>query len=135
MPRVKFGKTSLVMLLSVLSMVSCVTVTLTDVGSLRKGMTMEEAKASLPLPPKNEFPVETGDTIQTQICTYVISSGNYSSNYFLAFRDNKLFFWGYPHEFARSADPLINEIGEKAAATQIKLDAQPWQDKTPQQQS
>jgi hypothetical protein len=124
---VNLRKASLIILACVLPILSCITVTLTDVGNLRKGMTMEEAKTTLPLPPKNEFSVETSNSsIQMQVCTYILSSGNYSSNYFLAFQDNKLLFWGYPHEFARSTDSLINEIGEKAVAMQTKLDAQQW---------
>jgi hypothetical protein len=126
MSSVKRRKASLI-LIGALCMASCVTMTLTDVGNLRKGMTVEEARASLPLPAKSEFPIQVNAGGDVRVCTYILSSGDYHSNYFLAFRDNKLLIWGYPHEFARSADPLINEIGEKAVAVQAKLDAHPFQ--------
>lgn len=113
-------------LVGALCIASCVTVTLTDVGNLRKGMSVEEAKANLPLPPKSEFPVQANDGSAVWVCTYTLSSGDYRSNYFLAFRNSTLVLWGYPHEFARSADPLINDIGEKAVAVQAKLDALPF---------
>jgi hypothetical protein len=86
-------------------------------------MTTTEANAALPLPPRSTFAVEMNDSsIKVQVCTYRLSSGDYSSDYFLAFRDEKLVYWGYPHEFARSTDPTINEIGEKAVAIQARLD-------------
>ncbi len=110
-----------IILISSLIIISCVTMTLTDVGKLQKGMSIEEAKRSLPLKPKNEFSLENmGYNIR--ICTYILSSGDYGSNYFLAFQDGKLLFWGYPHEFARSNDSLINEIGKKSIDVQSDLD-------------
>jgi hypothetical protein len=110
-------------LILTLVLLSCVTITLTDIGHLRKGMTREEAKATLPLPPRSEFPLAAGDgAAQIEVCTYIVSSGNYDSDYYLAFDSDKLLFWGYPHEFARSTSSLINEIGEKAVAAQTSLD-------------
>ncbi len=123
MLRARSALISLAALAVVVFLVSCVTVTLDNIAKLRKGMTVDEAKSTLPLPPKNEFPVEMADaSIYIYVCVYTLSSGDYKSNYFLVFRDNRLFFWGYPQEFARSTDSLINEIGEKAVATEKKLE-------------
>ena len=55
-----------------------------------------------------------GDEI-AEVHSYTLSTGDYTSNYFLAYQNNLLIYWGYPHEFARSKDPLLNEIGRKAA--------------------
>jgi hypothetical protein len=117
-------KNALFMLLAcALALTSCATVTLTDVGNLRIGMTVEEVKSTLPIPPKYDFPVEMADkTMQIQVLVYLLHSGDYASNYLLAFKNDQLFYWGYPHEFARSKESLINEIGEKAVVMSAKLD-------------
>jgi hypothetical protein len=96
--------------------------TLTDVGHLQKGMTLDEAKSALPIEPKNEFDIATSSSSLIHVCSYTLSSGDYKSNYFLAFIDSKLAFWGYAHEYARAKDMLINEIGEKAVAVQMKAE-------------
>ena len=96
---------------------SCKTtsITLYDAGLLRKAMSVQEANGSLPLPPEYILSIDMDDSsTNIQVDTYILSSGSYSSDYFLAFRNNQLLYWGYPHEFARSVDPLINEIGRKA---------------------
>ena len=62
--------------------------------------------------------METGDSIIVQ--SYVLSSGEWGSIYFLAYRNGSLIFWGYPHEFARSSDPFIREIGKEALSRQVK---------------
>ncbi|MBW1743367.1 MAG: hypothetical protein JRJ47_08040 [Deltaproteobacteria bacterium] len=77
-------------------------------------MTSQEARVLAGIPPKYIFTIqltEPSDSIEIQ--SYILSSGDYRSDYFLAFKDNKLIYWGYPHEFARVDDPYINEIGEK----------------------
>ncbi|MGA2546382.1 MAG: hypothetical protein ABSF43_07540 [Rectinemataceae bacterium] len=106
-----------------LLLMSCVTMSLYDAGNLKKGMTAEEVKAVLPVAPKYSFPVETEESNPQVIVvnTYILSTGSYASNYYLAFRGDHLFFWGYPHEFARSSDPLINDVGEKANAMLKKI--------------
>jgi hypothetical protein len=124
MQRSKVAKAMAAGLLCAIGLAACITVTIDDIGRLRKGMSVEEAKAVLPLPPKHVFPVETTlTTSRVEVCVYLLSSGSYASNYFLSFEDDKLTFWGYPQEFARSKDPLTNDIGEKAVATLKKLDS------------
>ena len=57
--------------------------------------------------------VEGGDKIVVQV--YQMGSiGVPSSTYFLAYRNGELIFWGYPHEFARSSEIIIREIGKGA---------------------
>ena len=36
------------------------------------------------------------------------------SQVYVAFVDNRLYYWGYPYEFNRHSDPLINKIGHLA---------------------
>jgi len=62
---------------------------------------------------------ESGNKIIVQ--SYVFSAGGEpASTYFLAYRDGSLIFWGYPHEFARSSDRIIREIGKGALNRQSK---------------
>ena len=93
--------------------------TLTHVSELRMEMTVEETLAVTNIYPEYKIilnSIITPDEIEVH--SYILSSGDYTSRYFLAFRNKKLFFWGYPHEFAREKDPFIKEIGQKAV---IKL--------------
>lgn len=56
--------------------------------------------------------VENGEAT---VDVYYLQNGDYRSDYFLAYEpDGTLLFWGYPHEFARSADPHINAVGATA---------------------
>jgi hypothetical protein len=99
--------------------------TLSDAANLRKGMSAEESKAVLPEPPKFEFPLEPiGDASSILVDAYYVVSGDYSSQYILAFTDGNLIYWGYPHEFARSRDSLVNAIGEQAVSKLKELEAE-----------
>jgi len=100
----------------VLLLNSCVhTLTLSNIAQLRNGMTSEQTRLTVKTPPKHQFilhDVNPPDIIEVQ--TYILINGIYFSCYFLAFQNNKLIYWGYPHEFARIENPLINDIGRKA---------------------
>ncbi|MCF7920881.1 MAG: hypothetical protein K9N06_13300 [Candidatus Cloacimonetes bacterium] len=99
----------------------CAQFTLSDAAYLRKGMSIEETLLITEVQPVLTFilgDVSTQDKIEVYI--FRISSGDYRSNYLIAFKNDALLYWGYPHEFARSKDALLNEIGEKAVK-QIEL--------------
>jgi hypothetical protein len=89
---------------------------LSDLEGLRMEMSPDEPPIRLGVHPREvlEWPLEeTGDTIIVQ--GYIFSSGGApTAIYFLAYKNASLIFWGYPHEFARSSDPLIREIGKEA---------------------
>ncbi len=77
-----------------------------------------------PKSPKNEFTIllHSDPTAKLLIHVYILSVGDYKSDYFLAFRNDRLVYWGYPHEFARSSDPYLNEIGKVAVEEYLKLE-------------
>ena len=89
---------------------------LRDLSKLRTGMSPEEPPRLMGVLPREVFEwslAESKDRIIVQ--SYVLSSGGEpGSTYFLAYKNGSLIFWGYPHEFARSSDPLIREIGKGA---------------------
>jgi hypothetical protein len=115
MSPLNLGRWALVILTSISFFVSCAQMTLRHVGKLRQGMTVEESQKVTNISRKYTFFLDTieGDG-PVEVHSYILSSGDYRSNYFLAYRDGRLIYWGYPHEFARSKDPLLNEIGRKA---------------------
>jgi len=73
--------------------------------------------------PSKRFAVSTGSasSAKIEILVYYIRYGEHTSTYFAAFSDEKLIFWGYPNEFARSYDPYINQVGKAAIAAYLKI--------------
>ena len=115
MSPLNLARWTLLILVSICFFVSCAQMTLGHVGKLRQGMTVEESQKVANISPKYIFylgTIEGDGTIEVH--SYILTSGNYKSNYFLAYRNGQLIYWGYPHEFARSKNPLLNEIGRKA---------------------
>ena len=108
-------KSFLAVIIIVFVFSACAKLTLTHVSNLRKGMTIQESQTSLNRSYQREFILNNiSSTDKIIVRLYILSSGDYESNYFLAFVNDKLIFWGYPHEFARSQDELINKIGSEA---------------------
>lgn len=95
-----------------LGLCACARLTIGDVGHLRQGMTMAESRQVTGMAPTKTAVLDSAKGIEVH--SYIISSGDYHSTYFLAFEKNSLLYWGYPHEFARSTDPHLNEIGRRA---------------------
>jgi len=114
MSPLNLARRALVILASISLFVSCAQMTLREVGRLRQGMTVEESQKVTNISPKYTFFLDTIEADGTiEVHSYILTSGGYKSNYFLAYRNGQLIYWGYPHEFARSKDPLLNEIGRK----------------------
>jgi len=89
--------------------------TLSDAANLRRGMSVAESKSVLPNRPKYEFSLDSiHEGERVLIDAYYVVSGDYTAQYMLAFSEDRLLYWGYPHEFARSKDSFINEIGKQA---------------------
>jgi hypothetical protein len=103
------------LILSVVLIIACVpTLSLSDVSNLRKGMNPAKAEEISTIEPEYMFNFKNSQTNEDNILVHVyeLTSGTYDSNYFYMFINNELHFWGYPHEYARSSDTLINEIGK-----------------------
>lgn len=110
----KLGRWSIVSLAwgLVLALGACARLTIGDVGHLRQGMTMAESRQVTGMAPTKTVMLDPAKGIEVH--SYMISSGDYHSTYFLAFQQDRLLYWGYPHEFARSKDPRLNAIGREA---------------------
>jgi hypothetical protein len=110
--------------LLILAFLSCAPniIGIKDLAKLQMGMNPKDSPRVMGREPRSIFKWllrETGDSILVQ--SYLLMSyGDYASTYFLAYRNELLIFWGYPHEFARSSDPRIREIGREALSRQIK---------------
>ena len=108
---------TLLILTSLFVLFGCIqTLTLHDVSFLRKEISIAEAKKLSKINPKYEFKIKNPDNPDDEISVlvYELSSGSMKSNYFYFFLNKKLEFWGYPHEYARSSDKLINYVGKKS---------------------
>ena len=57
---------------------------------------------------------------QLEIHSIIIDPDKFQARYFLLFRNSKLEYWGFPHEFARHSDPLYNAIAEYAMISILK---------------
>jgi len=95
---------------------------LRDLSNLRTGMSPDEPPRLMNVLPREVFEwslAQSEDRIIVQ--SYVFSAGGEpGSTYFLAYRNGSLIFWGYPHEFARSSDRIIREIGRGALSRHEK---------------
>jgi hypothetical protein len=109
--------------LLLLVLLSCVdsTITMRDLTALRMGMGIDDTHRAMGVPPKEVLHwsmSRTGDSIIVQ--SYFLATGDYSTTYLLAYRNDALIFWGYPQEFARSSDPVIREIGKEAIRRHVR---------------
>jgi hypothetical protein len=102
---------------------SCVQFTPATLDKFQKGMTIAQTLDITPMSPRHEFTISLPSDASAKLLvhTYILSIGEYKSDYFLAFRNDKLVYWGYPHEFARSSDPYLNEIGKVAVEEYKKI--------------
>jgi hypothetical protein len=99
-----------------LTLFSCVSkIHMGDLAELRMGMSPDEPPVLMAIYPKEVFQWSmSANRDEILVQSYLLASGGYNSTYFLAYRNDSLIFWGYPQEFARSSDLLINEIGREA---------------------
>ena len=87
-----------------------------------KGMTLAHVKTLTPSSPIHEFEITTANPSgRVTVLVYELSIGDYKSDYFLAFGNDKLLYWGYPHEFARSSDIYLNDVGRIAVEEYLKI--------------
>jgi hypothetical protein len=100
---------------------------LRDLSKLRTGMSPDEPPRVMGVNPREVLEwslAETGDKIIVQ--GYIFRAGGApSATYFFAYKNGSLIFWGYPHEFARSSDRLIGEIGKGALSRYDKARSYP----------
>ena len=96
--------------LACIFMVSCASLTLDRASGLRKGMTKQNVNSVVAIEPKANINLD--DSISVEV--YDMSSGSYKSDYYISYKHNKLVYWGYPHEYGREKDPLLNRIAKEA---------------------
>ncbi len=111
----KFIKTGIVVL-SFIGLVSCETFVTESNLRLAKGTTLQafmkenvdyDKNVSLPkLSAKNKNKYEVYMTR--------INGAVFMEVYYYAFENDKLIYWGYPYQFSRSNNPLIENIGLEA---------------------
>lgn len=84
-----------------------------NLDSLRLGMSHSAASQSLSAKPTKTFQAKVSNKSYT-VDVYRVMNGEYSANYFLAYdASGNLVYWGYPNEFERSQNVILNEIGSQ----------------------
>ena len=86
-------------------------------------MTSEKVRKIVHKGPQKEFFISIKSDEKTKYLAQVfeIDLGSYSALYLAVYSDDKLLYWGYPYEFNRHPDPLLNEIGKTAVAEYEKI--------------
>ena len=88
---------------------------ISQLSDMAKDMTFSQVDNLLNKTPKNELSgVKLGTNDEYVVRLYELMSGSYESDFLFTFRNGKLYYWGYIHEYARSNNKLLNEIGRKA---------------------
>ncbi|MCX6155016.1 MAG: hypothetical protein NT007_12760 [Candidatus Kapabacteria bacterium] len=89
---------------------------LTDLTPLKKHMPLTESRQTLGdrMDPKETIEISEIPNKKVVVDVYPMSNGAHTSFYFIAYVDDKLVYWGYPYEFGRHKDEMINKIGEIA---------------------
>lgn len=102
----------------VLFFISCSSgLTSNEVAALTQNIVPGDVKNLLSVKPEYTFPLEIDQLDENIIIEkYTLKAKGYRSDYILCYKSDKLYFWGYPHEFLRENDHSINEIGRKSIA-------------------
>lgn len=111
-------KKALFVLLVVFGLTACMSsIDILALDHLKRGMTREAASKALDVEPRQTFVYQPMKRSATRVDIYLLANGDYTANYLLAFNSqNQLIYWGYPSDFARSKNPLLNSVGRAAVA-------------------
>jgi hypothetical protein len=72
--------------------------------------------------------------IKTNIDHSVPTKSDIHHYLIFAYKNQKLVYWGFPHEFTRNNDEFVRRIGEKICASLLNGDAQPFVRTYPKQE-
>ncbi len=96
-------------------LMSCSGVSFEQMGRITKGMTPLQAAQKIGSSPLKTFElIEPIDGKKITVQAYRVSYGDYRSDFYLTYMDDQLYYWGCPHEYNRSENAVLNQIGEKA---------------------
>lgn len=116
-PNMNLRLTIPIVALTLLSSACSSNLTFSRIAPLQKKLTEEEVNKLVEIEATYEFTLHiNADSSEYKVKSYTLSIGSYDSQFLFCFKNNKLLFWGYPHEFARANSPILNEIGEKSIA-------------------
>ena len=112
-----------------MSLLSCITNHRTSTHNLKamqKGMTKIEAINQATKEPIKEFEIALNSVPSKKyyILVYEITGyggGDYDSDYFVVFENDRLIYKGYPYDLNRHPNATLNEIGKIAVAEYDKI--------------
>lgn len=102
---------------------SCNHITINDVNNIQKGMSRTQVQTIVSTKAVKEFTIALSSRPDSRYFIQVFSFfvEEYQSDYFIVYENEKLLYWGYPYEFNRHPDPLLNDIGKTAVAEYEKI--------------
>ncbi len=93
------------------------------IDALRKDQSVESVAAMRLGVPVHTY--ETGELVLNTVITvqiYPLVINSESHQFFaLVYKNKKLYYWGYPDEFNKTDDPLLNQIGDRVCNS-LKID-------------
>ena len=102
-------------LLVAATLVGCASLNESDINRFIKGMSPDQVRSIATRKPYDTrtftLPSMPGDRFTVMFFTFEPIEDDGYLDYHVAFRNDKLFYWGYPYEFNRSPDTLLNAIG------------------------
>ncbi len=100
------------------TLVSCSIFTQGEANKLVMGISPEAAKEMVSDVPHDEFEFTVMSIPNDKFLAieYIMALGTSRTPFFLVFRNNKLFYWGFPYEFNRYPDAEMNAIGRALVA-------------------
>lgn len=91
---------------------------LQHIDQFDQGKTTQQVAELISKEPDLSFEItpasKSGNTKKYLIEQYTIWLGDYETPYLCAYEGGKLMYWGYPWEFTRHSNPVLNEIGHAA---------------------
>ncbi|MCK5052181.1 MAG: hypothetical protein KAS53_10705 [Candidatus Cloacimonetes bacterium] len=110
----------LIIFLFSISTLFCDYIKLKYISKLKKELSIQETYKLLDGKSEKELFYENYIDDQLELHSIIIDPDKFHARYFLLFRNSKLEYWGFPHEFARHSDPLYNSIAEYAMISILK---------------
>lgn len=104
-----------------LSITSCYRFTRYDTYKITNGMLKSRVVDTIGIDPDKELLIDVSadPNSRYEVLNFTVSAIGTEGIYLLAFKNDSLYYWGYPYEFNRHPSPILNEIG-KAAYKKIK---------------
>lgn len=100
----------------------CKQFSLADANVLQKGMQAGAVLAVVAKGPQDSYEITlpSDTTMRFHVMVFRMHVGNSKGDYYAAFRNDSLFYWGYPYEWNRHPDSIIREVGLQTTSVRAR---------------